>query len=121
MTVSTTEMTAMEYMESADKELDAGNEREAARLLWKAAETTFHDLGRARGLDCGGSLIDLAKALEADDSVVKGYYRGSLIGASLLYDHARFGVLEDCDLEDAYEATQKFILKVRNGKRQPGA
>ena len=48
-TTDTTKMSALDYTHAAHKQLAHGNEREAAGLLWKAAEATFLDLGRERG------------------------------------------------------------------------
>ena len=117
MTQTKPDMTALDYTHAAHKQLAAGNERKAAGLLWKAAEATFLDLARERGIECDGSLIELAKALEADGSVSKWYYRGSLGGASLLRAHAEFEALEKWELMDAYKDTLDFILEVNNGKR----
>ena len=117
MTSTTTEKTALDYTHAAHKQLAAGNEREAAGLLWKAAEATFLDLGRKRGIECDGSLIELAKALEADESVTKWHYRGSLGGASLLKAHAEFEALESWNFVDVYRDTLDFILEAHNGKR----
>ena len=117
MTSQTTEMTALDYTHAAHKQLAAGNEREAAGLLWKAAEATFIDLGRERGIEHDGDLIKLAKALEADGSVRKWYYRGTLGGVSLLRAHAEFEALEQWELMDAYKDTLDFILEARNGRR----
>ena len=117
MTSQTTDMTALDYTHAAHKQLAAGNERKAAGLLWKAAQETFLNLGRQRGLDCDGSLIELAKALEADGSVRKGYYSVRLGGMSTLRDHAEYDVLEKWDLMYLYEDTLDFILEVHNGKQ----
>lgn len=118
-TTDTTKMTALDYTHAAHKQLAHGNEREAAGLLWKAAEATFLDLGRERGIECDGGdgLIELAKALEADGSVSKWYYRGSLGEASLLKAHADMDVLEKWQLMDTYKDTLDFILEAHNGKR----
>lgn len=109
-------MTALDYTHAAHKQLAAGNERKAAGLLWKAAEATFLDLARERGIECDGdgdSLIELAKALDANGAVTKRYYRGSFGGASLLRAHAEFEALEKWELMDAYEATLEFIFEVK--------
>ena len=122
MTSQKTDMTALDYTHAAHKQLAAGNEREAAGLLWKAAEATFLDLGRKCGIECDGDLIELAKALDAKGAVTKRYHRGNLGGASLLRAHAEFEALEKWELMDAYEATLEFIFEVNipealNGKR----
>ena len=116
MTSQTTEMTALDYTHAAHKQLAAGNEREAAGLLWKAAEATFIALGRERGIEHDGDLIKLAKALEADGSVRKGYYRVRLGGISLLHDHADMDVLESWQVMDVYADALDFVLGMNNGK-----
>ena len=124
MTQTKPEMTALDYTHAAHKQLAAGNERKAAGLLWKAAEATFLDLARKRGIECDsdGSLIELATALDAKGAVTKRYHRGSYGGASLLRVHADFEALEKWQFTDAYEATLEFIFEVNlpealNGKR----
>ena len=122
MTSQTTDMTALDYTHAAHKQLAAGNEREAAGLLWKATEATFLDLGRQRGLECDGSLIELAKALDAKGAVSKRYHRSRLGGASLLRDHAKYEALDSWYFKDVYRDTLEFILEVHtpealNGKR----
>ena len=112
-----TEMTALGYTHAAHKQLAAGNERKAAGLLWKAAEATFLDLGRKRGIECDGELIELAKALEADGSVRKGYYSLRLGAMSTLRVHAEQDVLERWELMALYEDSLDFILEANNGKR----
>ena len=121
MTQTKPEMTALDYTHAAHKQLAAGNERKAAGLLWKAAEATFLDLARKRGIECDsdGSLIELAKALEADGSVRKGYYSLRLGAMSTLRVHAEQDVLEMWDLMALYEDSLDFILEANNGKRQP--
>ena len=124
MTSQKTDMTPLDCTHAAHKKLAAGNEREAAGLLWKAAEATFLDLARKRGIECDGddSFIDLAKALESDASVSKWYFRGSLGGATLLKAHAEFEALESWNFIDVYRDTLDFVLEVNlpealNGKR----
>lgn len=122
MTSTKTEMTALDYTHAAHKQLAAGNERKAAGLLWKAAEATFLDLGRKRGIECDGNLIELAKALDANGAVTKRYHRSMLGEASLLRDHARHDVLESWYFLDVYGDTLDFVFEVNipeafNGKR----
>ena len=123
MTSQKTEMTALDYTHAAHKQLAAGNEREAAGLLWKAAEATFFELARKRGIECdNGDLIELAKALDANGAVTKRYHRSMLGQTSLLRDHARHDVLESWYFLDVYKDTLDFIFEVNipetlNGKR----
>ncbi len=117
MTSTTTEMTALDYTHAAHKQLAAGNEREAAGLLWKAAEATFLDLARKRGIECDGSLIELAKALDAKGAVTKRYHRSRLGEVFLLRDHAELDLLERWHLMGVYEDALDFILKANYDKQ----
>ena len=110
-TQTAAEPTAAEYTRRADQAMAGGQHREAAGLLWKAVRTTFIGLAQERGLRCDGDLIDLAKALEADDSVGKGYYRSGLGAGQYLRDHAELGVLSAAAARDAYEIVREFIVE----------
>ena len=115
MTQTNTGMTALDYTHAAHKQLAAGNERKAACLLWKAAEATFLDLARERGIECDGdgdSLIELARALDANGAVTKRYYRSMLGQTSLLRDHAIHDVLESWYFLDVYRDTLDFVFEV---------
>ena len=115
MPESDTKMTPLEYMRRADKELAAGNDREAAGLLWKATKATIIELAQARGLECNNldnsDFIDLAQALEGDESTPGHYYRGKIAAGSLLNAHAEMDALEDYELESAYKVARKFIVQ----------
>lgn len=105
-------MTPLEYVERADRELAFGRHRQAAALMWKATEATFAALAQARGLECGGDLLSLARALDAENSVSRKHYLGGLVASELLHDYAQMEGLENCELQDAYQATRKFLLEV---------
>ena len=106
-----TEMTPLEYLAAADGKLAAGKGREAAGLLSKAARATFVKLAQRQGLNCSDlDLTSIAKTLEADASLPVLHYRANRIAASLLNDHAKTEVLEDCELEGAYGVVRKFVL-----------
>lgn len=117
MTSTATEMTALDYTQAAHKQLAAGNERKAAGLLWKAAEATFLNLARERGIKCDGDLIELAKALDAKGAVTKRYHRSRLGEVFLLRDHAEMDLLESWHLMSVYEDTLDFILKANYDER----
>ena len=104
-----TEMTPLEYLKQADKEMAAGNGKGAAGLLSKAIESTLVELGRQRHLDIG-DLNEVAKTLEADSEVDKYHYQGTLITAQMLREHADQEVMESHELEGAYMVTRKFII-----------
>ena len=106
-----TEMTPLEYLACADREMAAGNHREAAGLLWKATRSTFIALAQERRLDYDEYLIDLAKALESDGSVFEGYYRDSLVVGKLMHHHAELDVLECYQLESTYQLARQFIVE----------
>ena len=104
--------TPLEYMDLADRELAAGNHRHAAALLWKATEAIFIDLAKERGIGHSDpDLIDVAKALEADGSVPKLHYRSRLVCGKLMRDHAEMDVLEDYELESAFQVARQFIVE----------
>ena len=104
-------MTPSEYLALADSKFDSGEYREAAGLMWKATEAVFVDLADSHGLDYTEDFISLAKDLEKHNSVPKLYYRGSLTTGKLLRDHAEMDVLENVEVEFAYETARKFILR----------
>ena len=106
-----TEMTPLEYLACADKEWVAGNDQEAAGLIWKATRATFIGLAGKKGLDYEENFVKLAKALEADKSVSEGYYRGNLTVGTLMRDHAEMDVLEGYELESTYRLAQKFLAE----------
>ena len=108
-------MTPLEYLARADKEMASGNGREAAGLLWKAAEVTLEELGQKRGYALNGpeyeDFMEIADALESDKSGEKHYFRSNFIAASVLRDHADMEVLEDTELDFSYCLTRKFIVE----------
>ena len=110
-TETAVELMAAEYTRRADQAMAGGQHREAAGLLWKAVRSTFIGLARERGLRCDGDLIDLAKALEAEGTVGKGYYRSGLGAGQYLRDHAELGVLSAAAARDAYETVREFIVE----------
>lgn len=107
------EMTPLEYVDASKREQAAGNHVKAAGLMWQATQATFAALAKSNGLQCKGldfnGLLEIAKALEADGSVPKWRYRGGLAPGSLLRDHADMDVLENYQLELAYETAEQFI------------
>ena len=113
-TETAVELTAAEYTRRADQAMAGGRHQEAAGLLWKAVRTTFIGLAKERGLSGDADLLALAKALESDGSVGKGYYRSGLGAGQYLRDHAELGVLSAAAALDAYETVREFIAE------QPG-
>ena len=110
-------MTPLEYLACADREWEAGNHQEAAGLLWEGTKATFVALAEKRGLEYDEYMIDLAKALEAEGSVHKWYYRGSLGVGKLMRDHAEMDMLEGYQLESTFDLARKFLVE-QNGQPQ---
>ena len=117
------EMTALEYVDASKREQAAGNHVKAASLMWRATQATFAALADAHGLKLESwdevSLIELARALEADGSVPKWRYRGGLAPGSLLKDHAEMEVLESYQLDLAYETAEQFIRGCFDDQQSP--
>lgn len=110
--------TALEYVDASKREQAAGNHVKAAALMWQATQATFAALADAHGLKLESwdevALIELAKALEADGTVRKLYYRGGISPGALLKDHAEMEVLESYQLDLAYETAEQFIRECLN-------
>ena len=105
-------MMPSEYLALADSKFASGEYREAAHAsCGRLLKTVFVDLADSHGLDYTEDFISLAKALEKHNSVPKLYYRGSLTTGKLLRDHAEMDVLENVEVEFAYETARKFILR----------
>ena len=94
-----TEMTPLEYLNEADKEMAGGNNRKAAGLMWKAIEGTFVALAVQIGMD-GGDYKAVASAMEKRDPPYERYYSGNLLFAESLRDHANTDPMEGYELED---------------------
>ena len=56
-------------------------------------------------------LTPLALALEADSGVPKLAYSSYLVAATVLYDHALMEVMDNYQLEWAYDYARKFVLE----------
>ena len=109
------ELTPLEYLSRADKELAFGNHRKAAGYLWQATEATFIALARERELDCG-DLSAVAVALEKSEGIkggapVKGDYHSNLIHAKTWREHAESECLEGYQQDMFFEAARKFLVK----------
>lgn len=113
--MSTPEMgkTALEYVEASKREQAADNHIKAAALMWQATQATFAALADAHGVKYSRlddvDLFAIADALEADPTVNKRYYGSAIAPGSLLKDHAEMDVLEDYQLQLAYETAEQFI------------
>ena len=109
MNESTVELSPLEYLAAAERELAADNPLEGSRLLWKAAEATFCRLAQQHRLD-DGNLHKLARALDRKEGR-NFYYVGSLSVAQGLKDHAEMDMMEDYELASAHIAIRPFIVE----------
>ena len=104
---------ALEYVDASKREQAAGNHIKASALMWQATQATFAALAEAHGVGYKGlddlDLFAIADALEAGGAVRKHHYRSGIAPGSLLKDHANMEVLEDYQLELAYETAEFFI------------
>ena len=107
------EMTPLEYVAASKREQAAGNHHKAAALMWRATQATFAALADAHGVEYTGldnlDLFAIADALEANGSVREHHYRSGVAPGSLLKDHAEMDVLENYQLDLAYETAEFFI------------
>ena len=104
------EKTPLDYLNQADREMAAGNGREAAGLLCKATEATIRGLSTKKGL-VGTNLGELAQGLESDGSVEKHHFMSRLVTAKFLREHAANEIMEDFELEGAYDVTRRFVIR----------
>ena len=102
-------MTPLEYLANADKEWAAGNDREAAGLLWVATRATFIGLAREKGYEDDEHLLRLARELDATGSKYDDYFRLSLGVAKLMRDHYEMDVLEGYELESTFKLSRQFV------------
>ena len=120
MSAPVMEMTPLEYLAASKQERAAGNHVNAAALMWRATQATFAKLADTHGVKYSGlddvDLFTIADALEASGAVRKRYYRSGIAPGSLLKDHANMEVLEDYQLELAYETAERFIKRCLNGQ-----
>ena len=107
--LTTTEktMTPLESLDVAEREFESGNHREASRILWKATEATFDMLAKAHGLDPSNH-IAVATALD-EKYDLRLHYRGNLVTAKSLRDHADLEIWEDYELEHPRQSIPIFI------------
>ncbi len=120
MSAPVMEMTPLEYLAASKREQEAGDHHKAAALMWQATQATFAALADAHGVKYSGlddlDLFAIADALEADPTVNKRYYGSAIAPGSLLKDHAEMDVLEDYQLELAYETAERFIRECFNDR-----
>lgn len=109
MNESTVELSPLEYLAAAERELAADNPLEGSRLLWKASEATFHRLARLHHLD-SDNLSTLARALDRKEDR-NMYYLGALCTARALRYNAEDDAMEQFELDFAHLAIRPFILE----------
>ena len=110
---------ALEYVDASKREQAAGNHIKASALMWQATQATFAALADAHGVKYNGlddvDLFAIAYALEGEGMVRKHHYSSGIAPGSLLKDHADMEVLEDYQLELAYETAEDFIRECLDG------
>ena len=104
-----TEMTPLEYLKQADKEMGIGNGRGAAGLLCKAIEGAIVQVAHDRGIE-GTDLYELAKALDRKSTAESHHYRGYVAHISTLRLHAEEEVLEDYELDGYRLGTRQLLI-----------
>ena len=109
-----TDLTPLDYLEQADREMAAGNGQKAAGLLWKATEGTLIALAKERGMTLG-DLNAITRVLGEENPAREHFYVGNLLFAEALRDHANTDPLERYELEadvlDGFlENTREFVL-----------
>ncbi len=105
---SSANMTPLEYLKQADLAMADGNGKDAAGRMWKAIEATILGLARDKGL-AGEDLDQLALALDAGSPVEKRRHMSSVVIGVTLLEHSKAEVLEDCELELAYQLSHEFV------------
>ena len=103
-------MTPLEYLKQADREMAAGNGQKAAGLMWKATEATIADLAARKGVE-SKELGELAKGLETAGYVEKHHFTSRLVTAKFLKEHANNEIMEDYELENAYDVIRRFVVR----------
>ena len=120
MSAPAMDRTPLEYVDASKRERAAGDHRKAAALMWRATQATFAALADAHGVEYDGlddlDLFAIADALAADPTVNKRYFGSAIAPGSLLKDHAEMDVLEDYQLELAYETAEGFIRECFDGQ-----
>lgn len=107
MTTTEVKMAPLEILETAEREFADGNYRKSSRLVWEATEATFRTLAKAHDLDLS-DIREVAIALDEKEGR-RRYYRGRLVSAGLLRDHAEMEVLEDYQIKWSHKSQSKFI------------
>ena len=110
MSQSTVKPSPLEYLAAAERELAADNPLEGSRLLWKAAEATFARLGKVKELD-EKEIIALAKSLDQKEGRNR-YYIGTFGVANALMHNAELDMMEDYELESAYDIIREFVREM---------
>lgn len=105
---SSRESVPLEYLKQADKAMAAGNGRDAAGLMWKAIEATIIGLARENEIK-GENLDQLAQALDARSPEEDRRHMRSVVTGVTLLEHSKVEVLEECELELAYQLSHDFV------------
>ena len=111
-TTTTRTQTAQELLAKSDRQFAAGELREGSETLWRAAECAMTAVAEKHGWKHGSykELQEAAKCLSerlGDVSIHTGF------GATrLFYDNARFGFLDDYELDAFRPPTEDFIRHI---------
>ena len=106
------DMAPLEFLNQADKEMAAGNGRKAAGLMWRAIEATILGLAQNKRSE-GNNLDQLALALDARSPEGSRSHMSSVVTGVTLLEHSKVEVLEDCELELAYQLSREFVANSR--------
>ena len=99
----------LEYLERADREMAAGNGQEAAGLMWQAIEATIVGQAKDKGI-AEADLRKMALALDSGAPEEKRWYMDSIVTGVTLWEHAKAELMEEYELELAYELSREFVV-----------
>ena len=81
--------------------------------MWKAIEATILDLAKNKGIK-SDDLDQLALALDAVSPEGRRRHLSSVVTGVTLLEHSTAEVLEDCELELAYQLSREFVANSRH-------
>ena len=87
------DLSALEMVAKAQREFEAGNDRQWAASLWAIVHKTFLQLAQSEFIE-GKDLIDVAETLDRKGHAQARYHTGKLITGMMLREHCQSGALE---------------------------
>ena len=84
------DLSALELVAKAQRELEAGDDRQWAASLWAAVHKTFLHLAKNESIE-SKDLIDIAEALDRQGHSPARYHTGRLITGMMLREHCQSG------------------------------